>query len=187
VAPLPDDLAVPPLPLDRAAIAIAIALAAIAATVWAATRRAWLYPWWFVVACALFVAIRGEPTLSMPMIYPPLGKDLFVTWLAALPIAVAATWFGVARVGLARAIVAQLALPVAAATAALTACGAWPLLFGAELAPIAPRFTAWTSPLLLVAAHGAAAAALAVLGTLGLRAIGRRSRSEPARSSPAAG
>jgi hypothetical protein len=186
-SPLPDDLAVPALPFGRELLAIVLVVVAAAATAWAVGRRVWLLPWWFAVACALFVTIRGTPTMSTAMIYPRLGVDMFVTWLAALPLAVAATWFGVERTALARVVVAQLALPLAATAAALTACGAWPAMVGADDAPVAPTFTAWTSPLLLMAAQGVAAVALAVLGTLARRAFGRRSRAAARRTASAGG
>ena len=99
---------------------------------------------------------------------------MYLAWLAALPLATAATWFGLRSTTLARVVVAQLAMPFAAAAAALTACGAWPAVFGAELAPVVPRYTAYLSPLLLMAAHGAAAVGLAVLARIVQPPFGRR-------------
>ena len=97
------------------------------------------------------------------MIYRPEGRDMYLTWLPALALAFASTWFGLARSSLARVVIAQLAVPFAAAAAAITVCGAWPAVFGAEVAPVVPVFTAWISPLLLLAAHGAAVVALAIV------------------------
>jgi hypothetical protein len=196
--PLGDDDAVPPLALPRALVAIGLLVGGALATIWvglalgprrtARTRSALLLvPWWYVLALALFVAVRGAPTLSTPMIYRPYGWDMAIAWLAALPIATAAAWLGITRTSVARVVTAQLALPVATAAAALAASGAWPAVFGAEIAPVVPRFTAWTSPLILLAAQGAAAVALAVLGTLFRQAIDRRRSSGSPRTARAAG
>lgn len=160
----PDD-AVPALALGPGAIVALILAAGLALTI--ATARAWwLAPWWFVLACAALIVVRGEPTLSMSYVYRPEGRDMYVVWLATLPLASLATWFGARRTSLVRAATAQLAFPIAAAAAAMTASGAWATMFGAEVAPVVPRFTAYGSPLLLMASHGAAAVALAALARL---------------------
>ncbi|HET9987989.1 MAG TPA: alkaline phosphatase family protein [Kofleriaceae bacterium] len=184
-APLGRDQSVPVLPLGRGALALAILVVGLALGYMPA-RRWWLAPWWFAVGIAVFVAVHGEPTLSMPMVWAPAGRAMYVTWLPALALAAVTTWFGGARVPLARVVVAQLGLPFAAVAAAVTASGAWPLLAGAHVAPVVPHFTAWLSPLALIAAHGAAAVALAVLGRSVRSAFGRPSRPETPRSEPAA-
>src|SRR5204863_432005 len=83
---------------------------------------------WFVAACASLVLIRGEPTLSMRMIYAPEGRDMYLTWAPALVLAIAATWFGLRRTTIVRVVISQLALPIAAAAAVVTACGGWPVV-----------------------------------------------------------
>src|SRR5690606_24033463 len=156
-------------------------------------QRWWLSPWWFVVACALLVIVRGEPTMSKPMVYAresfldvlDLDRRLMLrSWLAALPLAAVTTWFGLAHSTLWRVIVAQLALPVAALAASITACGGWAALAGAEVAPIAPRYTAYTSALFLITAHGAAAVGLTVLARTVHSVFGRRRPEETPHSEP---
>ena len=150
-------------------------------------RRWWLVPWWFVLACASLVIVRGLPTLSMPMVYAPAGRTMYVTWLPALVLCGVTAYAGISRIGIWRVLASQLALPIAAMCAAFTVTRAWMPLFGAYEAPVVPRFTAWASPLILMAAHGLMAVALAVLGTIARSAFGRPSRPEPPRSAPAAG
>ncbi len=184
VAPLAPDQGLPAMPLGAGALAIFIIVAGLALSSWG-VRRWWLAPWWFVVAIASLVVIRELPSLSTPMIYKPEGRDMYLTWLPALLVAVVATTFGLSRMPLLRVLVAQLALPFAAAAAAITASGAWSTVLGAEVAPVVPKFTAWMSPLILLAAHGAAAVALGVLARVVLRSFGRSSPAEPPRSAPA--
>jgi hypothetical protein len=194
-APLAADQAVPATDLGRGALAIFVLVAGLLATAWGARsprgdggRDArwswWLGPWWFVAAFGLFVVLRGEPTLSMPMVYRGDGEELYTAWLGALPLAALATWFGLGRTSLPRVLAAQLALPLATLGATLTACGAWPSLLGAELAPVVPHYTAYASPLLLVMAHGSAAVALGVLVRTVQRVFDRSSPPGTPRSAP---
>lgn len=182
-APLERDQAVPPMALGSGAAAIFVLVAGMALVTWG-VRRWWLAPWWFVVACASLFVARGEPTLSSRMIYAPEGRDMWLTWLPALALAAVATVFGLRRTTIARVIVAQMALPIAAAAAVITATGAWPAVFGEPIAPVVPRYTAWLSPLLLMVAHGAAAVALAGLASLVRPASDRSSPPAPRRSEP---
>ncbi|HET9624545.1 MAG TPA: hypothetical protein VFP84_24405, partial [Kofleriaceae bacterium] len=148
------------------------------------SRAWWLAPWWFVLGCVALVVVRGEPTLSSGYVYKPAGRDMYLVWLPALVLAFAATWLGTRRTTVLRVVAAQLALPLAALATALTASGAWPAVLGADVAPVVPRFTAYASPLLLMAAHGAAAVALAVLATLVRPVFGRRAPPAPPRTAP---
>lgn len=175
-SPLAIDQGVPRTALGAGAIAIFVLVAGLAAAAWG-VRRWWFAPWWFVLACVSLVLIRGLPTLSMTMIYRPEGRDMYLTWLPALVVGGVATWFALGKASLARVLVAQLAVPVAAAAAVITVCGAWPAVFGAPVAPVVPHFTAWLSPVLLMLAQGAATIAVAVL----LRAVrpGARESSAP--------
>ena len=182
-SPLDPDQAVPTVPGGRAALAIALLIIGAIAVSYG-VRRWWLAPWWFALAGASLVVVRGEPTLSTPMTYAPSGLDMTLAWLPALAVCAVTTWHGL-RVARLRAVVAsQLGLPVAAIAAAFTACGAWPAMFGAEVAPVAPHVTAWASAVLLVTAHGSAAVALAVLGKSARSAFGRRAPPETPRSAP---
>ncbi|MGE0551156.1 MAG: hypothetical protein AB7O24_12660 [Kofleriaceae bacterium] len=182
--PLADDQSVPAIALGPGAFAIFVLAAGLALSSWG-VRRWWMAPWWFVATCALLIAFRGIPTLSTPMIYKPAGRDMYMTWLPALAIAFVSTWLGLRTTTLARLVIAQLAVPVAATAAVLTACGAWPAMFGAEVAPVVPRYSAWVSPLLLMVSQGALAVALGVLASLVPRWFGRREPAEPPRNAPA--
>ena len=193
-APRERDQAVPPMALGTGAAAIFVLVAGMALLTWG-VRKWWLAPWWFVAACASLFFIRGEPTLSSRMIYAPEGRDMWLTWLPAIALACAATVIGLRRTtivtarppggaAIARVMVAQLALPIAGAAAVITACGAWPAVFGEHVAPVVPRYTAWLSPILLMVAHGAAAVALAGLATLVRPSSDRFARPEPPRSEP---
>ena len=182
-APLAPDDALPAMTLGDGAVAILVLAAGIALTI-AAARLWWLVPWWFVLACIALVMIRGEPTLSTPFVYKADGRDMFFVWLPLLALAFAATMFGTRRTTILRVVAAQLAVPFAAAATAVTACGGWGAIFGAEVAPVVPRFTAYTSPLLLMASHGAAAVALAVLATSVRPAFDRLVRRAPPRTAP---
>jgi hypothetical protein len=183
-APLERDQAVPPMALGTGAAAIFVLVAGFAMVTFS-VRRWWIAPWWFVVACASLFVVRGEPTLSMRMVYAPEGREMYLTWLPALAIAVAATLVGLRRAPVWRVIVSQIALPIAAAAAVITACGAWPAVFGEQIAPVVPRYTAWLSPMLLIVAHGSAAVALAGLATLVRPGSDRSAPPETPHSEPA--
>jgi Type I phosphodiesterase / nucleotide pyrophosphatase len=184
-APLDGDQAVPALPLRTAAIAIFIVIAGLAASYAAARARWWLWPWWFPIACVSLVVVRGVPTLSMAMVYAPAGRAMYVTWLPAVALCAIASFAGLRDLRAWRVAVAQLALPAATLAAVITACGAWHTLLGAPIAPVVPHYTAWLSALVLIASHGSAAVALAVLGRFVRSAFDRRAPPETPRSEPA--
>jgi hypothetical protein len=185
-APLGDDQSVPPLERSRGVLAIFLLAVGLGLTGWGMRRRWWLAPWWFLAACASVLVVRGEPSLSFGWVYQWNGRDVATVWAPALLVALAATWVGLGKATIGRAIAAQLALPLLALAAAITASGAWPSVFGAEHAPVVPRYTAWMFTLVLLTAHGAAAVALAVLARLVQPAIDRRARAAPPRSDSAA-
>ena len=181
--PLERDQAVPPMALGLGAAAIFVLVAGLALVTWS-VRKWWLAPWWFVAAGASLVLIRGEPTLSSRMVYAPEGRDMWLVWLPSLALAFAATVIGLRKTTIARVMVSQLAIPIAAAAAVITACGAWPAVFGEHVAPVVPRYTAYLSPILLMVALGAAAVALAGLATLVRPRSDRSSPPEPPSSEP---
>ena len=194
-APIADDDALPPLGLTTGALAIFILALGITASTFG-VRRWWLAPWWFVAACALLLIVRGEPTMSKPMVYAKESildvldwnrRLMLRSWLAALPIAAVSTWIGLGKTTLWRLLVAQLALPLSVLAAAITACGGWSALLGAEVAPVVPHYTAYTSALMLITAYGAAAVGLTVLARTARSAFGRPPRAESPRSAPSAG
>ena len=191
-APLDDDLAIPRLPLSRGALASFTLALGIALSFWS-IRRWWLAPWWFVVAIVALFIVRGVPTMSTPMTYTPEGRTMFTAWIWVLPLATIAAWFGLVRpldgsrrLSLVRVVTAQLALPLTALAAAVFACGGWAALFGAHDAPVAPRFTAYTSALLLLTAQGGVAVALAVLARTVHSVFDRRRPAETPRTAPSA-
>jgi hypothetical protein len=183
-APLEPDQAVPPLPLQRGALAIVIVVVGLALA-YLAARKWWLAPWWFAFAWVTLVVVHGEPSLSKSIVWAPSGRAMYETWLPALALLAVVTWIGLGRISTIRVVAATLALPYAAVAAAITASGAWPLVFGREIAPVVPHVTAWLSPLVLIAAHGSAVVALVVLATCVRSVFGRRSRPETPRSEPA--
>jgi hypothetical protein len=183
-APLDGDQAVPGLPLRTAAIAIFIVIVG-GVTSYVAARRWWLLPWWFVIACVSLALVRGLPTLSMAMVYAPAGRAMYVTWLPALAVCAIASYAGTRDMRAWRVAVAQLALPAATLAAVITACGAWHTLLGAPIAPVVPHYTAWLSALLLIASHGSAVVALAVLGRIVRSAFDRHAPRGTPRSEPA--
>jgi hypothetical protein len=188
--PLEEDQAIPPLALGIGALGVLLLALGVAAIAWG-VRSWWLAPWWFLAACMLLLVVRGAPSMSMPMVYGPekLG-DLFNfdkrllmrAWLAALPLATAATWFGLGRTSLVRVLAGQLALPFAMLAAVLTACGAWGPLLGAEVSPMVPHYTAFTLVLLLMVSQGSAAVSLAVLARRVQQVFGRRRAAETKQS-----
>jgi hypothetical protein len=180
-APVGEDQSVPPLDLTRGVLAIFLLAVGLGLSTWG-VRRWWLAPWWFVVACGSLLAIQGEPTLSMGWVFQGTGRTMTEIWAAPLLLAVAATWVGLRKTTMWRVRAGQLALPLLALAAVITACGAWPVIFGAERSPLVPRYTAWMFTLVLMVAHGAAAVALAVLARLVHQVIGRRAREAPPRS-----
>lgn len=192
--PLQDDDAVPPLALPIGALAIFILALGITGSTFG-VRRWWLAPWWFVLACTLLVLVRGEPTMSKPMVYARESiLDVFDwnrrlmlrSWLAAMPLAAVSTWIGMSSTTLWRVLVAQLALPVSALAAAITACAGWAALFGAQVAPVVPHYTAYTSALMLITAYGAGAVGLTVLARTAHSAFYRSRRAESSRTAPSA-
>jgi len=179
-APLAEDQAIPPIELSNGVVALFVLGVGLGAAVWG-VRRWWLAPWWFALALGSLLVFRGQPSLSVGWIYPADGRAMMMVWLPTLALAIAATWVGLRRTTLLRVLSGQLVVPVCVLAACLTAAGAWPAVFGAQQAPVVPRFTAWLSPLCLVVAHGAAAVALGVLARLGHRAFARREREAPPR------
>lgn len=172
-APIGDDDALPAIPTHRLALALAMLAGGLALTIAFARGGVALYPWWWLGALAALVVVRAPPTLSMPMVYQRTGATMTYAWLPALALGALLAIVAFARRPAYRVIVAALALPIAAAAAALTASGGWGALLGEEVAPIAPYVTAWTSPLILLVGHGLLAVALAALATLVRRAFDR--------------
>jgi hypothetical protein len=179
-APLRGDELVPGVPRGRAAFAILVLLLGAVITAAALGRRAVLGgPWWWLVSIVAVLIALGPPTLSTPWIYKAQGDTIADparagTYLAVLWVAAAVLWLErpAWRVAL-----ASVALPLAGMCAALILCGGLPVLWGDLVAaPIAPRWTAWASVLMVITARALWAVALALLATSFLPASDRVAR-----------
>ncbi len=125
----------------RAALALAAIAIGIAVSLVGSRGRLWGLPWWWLIACVSVVAIETLPTLSVPMIYKPLGRDLY---LAALPGLAALAMFcgALLRAPPVRTTLGLLAAPAAFTLAVRILCWRTP--------PLMPRWTAYTSALMVI-------------------------------------
>jgi hypothetical protein len=178
-APLPETGALPSPSLPRwIAALIAVALGLVA-TAWAARGLLVALPWWWPIAYLSVVAIEQAPTLSVPMVYPPLGRAMYTAALPGLcALAILATW-SLRRLPPLRVAIAELALPLAAIIAALVLCGA-----GTGDPPLMPYWTARASLYLVLGFTGAAVVALVALASAFLPGSDRTTRSETRGSEP---
>lgn len=150
----------------RWTIAALLVLVGIAVTVRSAGARWWAWPLWWPLAYAAVVVVHGAITLSNPVVYPPLGRDVLVAAVPGLAVlALALARGGDDARGIATA---QLALPVASALAPAVLCGALDLLVGRRAPPLVPIWTAHASVDATIAVAGCAAAAV-VLAILSRR------------------
>jgi hypothetical protein len=163
----------------RWAAAVALVLVAAIATARAAGTRWWAWPLWWPIAYATIVVAHGLITLSNPVVYPPLGRDVLVGAVPALVVLALVLVRGAGQ-GTQRLAVAQLALPIALALAPALLCGALDLLAGRRAPPLVPIWTAHASvdATLAVAGCGLAAIVLAV--------VSRRRAEAPSAAPPAA-
>jgi len=142
----------------RWAIAAALLAAAAIATWFAARRRVWRLPWWWVLAYVSVVSIQTVPSLSTPMIYKPLGQDIYLAALPGLIALAILAGAAVRRTSPWRVAAAQLLVP-----AAVTAVG---VVLSWRTPPLMPLWTAHTSVFLVLLFTGALVVALAVLASL---------------------
>ncbi|MBK9030523.1 MAG: hypothetical protein IPL61_04150 [Myxococcales bacterium] len=180
-APVSDADVLPPLPRGRVALALVVVLLGIAATAWGARGRLLAAPWWWPAALIALMVLATTPSLSTPMIYKREGlimRDAFAPALIVLVLLMAVEVHRDWR----RALVAQLALPVAAALALWIVTGATGLWFGEPVCPVVPRWTGWLPPVTLIAATGLAVAGLVVLASAVLPGSGPSARSGTSRS-----
>ncbi|MBC8073585.1 MAG: alkaline phosphatase family protein [Deltaproteobacteria bacterium] len=151
----------PRVPTRRWVVATLAALAVVVVSAWG--RRRWLYESlpWPLVAMVTAIVVHGRPSLSNPVVYPPLG---FAVMAAALP---GALWLLVALV---RSRVHEQPGPVlrgylGAAFASVVllaiACGVPGALLGGP-PPLVPLVTGWLSMSTSVLVAGLVAAAIAV-------------------------
>jgi hypothetical protein len=174
------DATLPRVPAGRLLMAALIALAGLGYSVVGAARSGKLlgarragkllaFPWWLPTSYLGVIVLRGVPTLSNPIVYPPLGWDAVLAGVPGL-VVLAVAFVAVGR----RAPVAfcgqQLALPAALAVAALVGCrGLEALVDGRAGPPLSPHWTAHASVLLSLLAAAALTLALACLMAGGWR------------------
>ena len=152
----------------RWAIAAALLTLAGFATWPAARRRVWRLPWWWVLAYLSVVTIRTVPSLSTPMVYKPLGQDIYMAALPGLFLLAITAGAAARRTSPWRVAAAQLMVP-----AAITALG---VVLSWRTPPLMPLWTAHTSVFLVILFSGALVVALAILASL----IPLRPRDPPA-------
>ncbi len=170
-------------PLDRwllAAILVSIALLATAIS--SPAPRYW--PWWYVLAWAAVLIIEGCPTLSMPMVYAPRGRAIYLAGSPGLLVlALQLGWVRMRAASLPRAIAGFLALPLGCMAAALVLAGGAPLLLGVVTEPpLMPTWSAVASVALTLTATGALVCALAALASAVLRGSDRGAPRETPRT-----
>lgn len=141
----------------RWAIAAALLTLAAFATWFAARRRVWRLPWWWVLAYLTVVTIRTVPSLSTPMVYRPLGQDVYMAALPGLFLLAIGAGAAARRTSPWRVAVAQLLVP-----AAVTAVG---VVLSWRTPPLMPLWSAHTSVFLVLLWTGALVVALAVLAS----------------------
>ena len=185
-APLSGDDAVPALPLGRGVPAFLIMVVGFALTAWGMQGRYARGPWWFPAAALCLVIVHGVPTLSTPMIYKPAGRDMYLAFAPAIVALAAMAGLALRRGPAERVVTALLALPIAAVAALFTATGAWSIVVGGEATPIVPRWTGWTSAVMVMAAQAMGVVAIALLATAVLPGSGRGGPPGTPRSAPAA-
>jgi Type I phosphodiesterase / nucleotide pyrophosphatase len=182
-APVSDDDMLPPLARGRVLVALLLLALGIAATAWGANRRVLAGPWWWPVALIALCALETTPSLSTPMIYKKEGLTMANAFAPGLAVLAIAMTFG-ARRDWRRALVAQLALPIAATIAVWIVTGASSLWFGARVCPVVPLYTGWLPPLTMMAATASAVAGLVVLASAVLPGSGPSTPPETNRTGP---
>ena len=122
------------------------------------------WPWWPALAVASLVAVRGVPTLSHPMIYPPLGLDMHLAASPGYLLAAFVLRRHARAVGQWRAGLLQFAIPLAVCVAMCMLCGGLAhFLSGGRYSLLIPDFTAWTSVALALLAGASAFGAFALV------------------------
>jgi hypothetical protein len=142
----------------RWAIAAALLSAAAFGTWLAARRRVWRLPWWWVLAYVSVVSIQTVPSLSTPMVYKPLGQDIYLAALPGLLLLAIGAGAAVRRTSPWRVVAAQLMVPAAITAAGVILCWRTP--------PLMPLWTAHTSVFLVILYTGSLVVALAILASL---------------------
>jgi hypothetical protein len=165
-----DDALPSPEPAQWATASLLLAIG-IALTAWASRRRWWALPWWWPVAYASVLLIEEAPSLSVPMIYKPLGQTIYYAALPGLCALAVLAALALRRDSPARVAVAQLAIPIAIAAAAAVLAGAM-----TPGPPLMPGWTARASVFLVLSFTAAVVVALAALATAVRPAFDRTTR-----------
>jgi hypothetical protein len=140
----------------------------------------WL-PWWWPVSYLGIVVGCGLPSLSVPAIYKPLGRDLYLAASPGLVLLLGWAYGALRQPRGGLALVALLAAPAAASIAVLLLCGGLPALVGrASEPPLMPLWSGHGSALVALTAASLAAAALVLLASAGRRGSGRGGPGETA-------
>lgn len=159
-AGVPDAAALPrPAPWRWVAAAALLLLAGLA-TGRAVPRRWRALPLWWPLAYLGVVALAAAPSLSVPMVYKPLGRTIYVAGLPGLCLLALLAALAARRLPVARVALAALAIPAAAAASSLILAGA-----GAPGPPLMPAWTARASVSLVLLFSGAVVLALVALAT----------------------
>lgn len=183
-APVDDEL-LPALPRGRVALAIAVLLLGVIATAWGTRGRVAAAPWWWPAAILSLMVLAMTPSLSTPMIYKLQGLTMANAFAPGLGVLAIALTLEVRR-DWRRALVAQLALPAAAAIACWIVTGAAGLWWGEAPCPVVPFYSGWLPPLTIMAATGFAVAGLVVLASAALPGSGPSTPRGTSRSDRAA-
>ncbi|HUS63382.1 MAG TPA: alkaline phosphatase family protein [Kofleriaceae bacterium] len=160
----------------RWAVAAALLAAAALVTWYAARGRAWRLPWWWVLAYLSLVTIETVPSLSVPMIYKPLGRDIYMAALPGLILLAITAGAAMRRQSPVRVAVTQLAVPTAITLAGLALSWRSP--------PLMPVWSAHASAFLVLSFSGMAVVALASLAALVPFGSGRATPAETSRTAP---
>jgi hypothetical protein len=163
------DATLPRVPPGRVLVAVLIALMGLVVSVAEPLRsrraRAWAswlrssthtLPLWLPIAYLSVVMVRGMPTLSNPIVYPPLGWDAIVAGVPGLVALAVACVLAGRRLEVVTFCRVQLALPVGVVFGALVACrGIEAMVSGRAAPPLSVFWTAHASVLMsLLAAAG---------------------------------
>lgn len=178
-APAEPDATLPSPSRSRWIAALIILFVAALTTGWAASRSRALLPWWWPVAILGVIVMGAPPELSVPMVYQPLGRVVYVTALPGLAFLAILAGRSLEHQPAVRVVLGQMTLPVAGMIAtAILAGGKGALDIALGLPgepPLMPGFTAYTSVLAVLVYAGAVVCTLALLVTM-IPGVGPRPR-----------
>ncbi|MEE9384329.1 MAG: hypothetical protein V3V08_13070 [Nannocystaceae bacterium] len=122
------------------------------------------YPCWIIVAAGSVVWLCGQPTLSNPVVYPPLGLAIIGAASPGYGVLLVSLWRKPVASTWGRAVTHLLALPLAFCLVGLTLCGAFAhWVSSGEVSSLMPYWTGMASAALCVTWVAALATGAAVL------------------------